>query len=189
MRFEYEQLLQHGTVWTCRPAELRKCFFSEGFVLDKTLPGPFGKLRRLYVGRRVKKNDGTAIRQRFNEGSNHQEFGFGQIVERMENHTSKPSQPCNTRFSHACRGECAAIVRIVKPRLMQIAVVVLQDVSQTHGACASKLGRLYARRLQLADGVVGVAGEVWEPPRLAFGLAPRLTQEGSAKRQGGSQNR
>src|SRR2546422_2765754 len=101
MRVDDEKPLQYRTVWTLRPAELRKCFFSEGFILNKTLPGPFCKLRRLHVRRCVKKNDRTAIGQRFNEGSNQQEFHFGQIVERMEHHTSKPSKPGNIGLCHA----------------------------------------------------------------------------------------
>src|SRR5438067_517850 len=85
MRFENEQLLQYRTVWTRRPAELRKCFFSERLILNEALPSPFCELRRLYVRCCIEKNDGTAIRPRFDQVPNQQEIRYGQVVEGMTN--------------------------------------------------------------------------------------------------------
>src|SRR5438128_10384449 len=100
MRFENEQLLQGRMLSTRLPAELRKCFFSESFILNKTLPGPFRILRRLYVGCRIKKDHSTAIRQNFNKRSHQQEFRFGQIVEGMDDHTLESPKPGNAGLSN-----------------------------------------------------------------------------------------
>jgi len=65
-------------------------FFGKRFIAYKSLPRPFCKLRRLYVRSGVEENNRSAIGKTLDQRTHEDEFGFGEIVQRMKNNALKP---------------------------------------------------------------------------------------------------
>src|SRR5262245_3298352 len=100
-----EQPFEDWRVWTGGPAEFGKRPLSERFIVDETLPGPFGELSGFNVRGCIEENDHSAVASCLDQIANQRELCLGQVVYCVKDDSIVPPQPrdsafCNSRCRH-----------------------------------------------------------------------------------------
>jgi hypothetical protein len=113
-------------------------------------------LCRFDVRCRIEQNDRTSIRQHFDNGSRKVEFGFSQVIKRMQDNATKSLQPFDSAFPDPRSGHCPAVLRIEESGAEKLLVVLLHNGAKQWFASRMKIGRPHLGAFQFGDRIIGI---------------------------------
>ena len=140
-------------------AEFGESFVGKGFVLNESLPRPLRELSGFDVCRCIKEHDHSTVRQRLDKRSHKVELGFRQIIQSMENDTTKLLEPRHRPFNNSCCCEQTAILRVNKSALAKSLIVLFKYLPKQRRASPSEIEGADPRTFQLSNGIVHIPGQ------------------------------